>query len=82
LSDIVDQIGLKVGDLAALRPIDVADGDVWLTLFLVLVLRTFFAAEIKQWTLIEKKAVTWLNKNGFDINKQQHLLPAVNALLK
>ncbi len=58
---------MKAADLAALKPADVPEGDTWLTLFLVLLLRTFFAADKKKWVLIEKKAVAWLTKTGVDI---------------
>jgi hypothetical protein len=59
--------------LEALRPADVAEGDLWLTLFLVLLLRTAFAADSKKWILIEKKAVNWLEKGGVNVKNQQHL---------
>jgi hypothetical protein len=69
-SPIFDQIGLKAADLASIKPADVPEGDVWLTLFFVLLLRTFFATDSKKWALIEKKAVTWLEKQGLDIKNQ------------
>jgi hypothetical protein len=64
---ITDQIGLNTAHLAVLKPAEIPQGDVWLTLFFVLLLRTFFAADSKKWALIEKKAVSWLEKQGFDI---------------
>jgi hypothetical protein len=40
---IVDEIGLRTDDLAAIKPLDIPEGDVWLTLFVVLLLRAYFA---------------------------------------
>jgi hypothetical protein len=49
------------------RPADVPEGDVWLTLLFIFILRILFAKESRKWALIEKKAINWLNKNGIDI---------------
>jgi hypothetical protein len=70
-SAVADQIGLNAEDIAKIRPKNFPEGDVWLTLLLVLILRIYFASESKKWALIEKKAVKWLEKNEVDVKNQQ-----------
>ncbi len=80
-SGIDTKMGLSADTLAALKPVKVSGDDVWLTLFFVILLRIYFSSENKKWSLVEKKALTWLETKGININDHLSLLPTVQKLL-
>ncbi len=79
-SGILEQLGLKTQTVASLKPQQVPDGDIWLTLFILLFLKAFFTAQALKWTLIAKKALTWLENHGQNVNHYSHLLSNVQAI--